>query len=785
MSTGDLCHFCKSTDWEQLLTGVFNPKRVRQEMGQYKHAEYNLGIIRSNEATCDLCRLISHASRALKPWWPIAEFLDQPERITCAFFNGRNRLGSGILTSRISQTQMLLDQVSAQTNPNFSSSNLLAQRVLDTLDEQGITLDGTNLKFGEPRKSNSLHRLVVLAGITSVPATAQTFMQLHPCLYPIPKVEDYANGTNPSLEFPTGRIVQPEVNVQLLRKWYDICLHEHGEACEQPSWLGPGRAWPRILRLLDVMQHCLVDAPNACPYFALSYVWGSEQHPFQSTSQNLSSLYSPNALDSHTLPKTIRDAMWLTREMGVKYLWVDRLCVVQDSDADKAIQLPQMDLVYSSAALTIMATSGTAKDGLAGINNTPRKIDQGIARVAENFSVMNVLRLDQAYETCPWRTRGWTFQEGLCSRRSLVITSDQVFWSCDSAKYCEAIAFEDFPTAVNPGDLIFHVLSGHRVFGEFGGANFTYRELQSMVAAYNKRYLSVQGDVLNAFTGVLNRVSQGSGHEFYWGHSASCMFALSLAWVNIVWGYDADVKKMNTVKRRRATHRVLADDGTTGYDVPIPSWSWLGWMHLEGLGRCIPKQVNVVPELDIMKLDVNGRAAPLNPSGKKLEDLHEVKMDGIDTSTSLGWKQETAIPTERLLAPGDEFRDSGRLIFWTSHAELETRDGKIYSSSSSTTTTDADGEKEKDKAAEKEIGELLPMWYHQVAQPRGKFSFIVISRTLDDFRYNYVRAEKKLYLLLVEWVDREKCMAERICAAQIDESAWVSEKREWILVTLA
>ncbi|KAF2969402.1 hypothetical protein GQX73_g4097 [Xylaria multiplex] len=745
---------------------VSNPKNAKSKNGLVKFGEHNLGTIRSNQGTCELCTLIGDASQGLKPWWPIAEFLDRPERITCAFFRGRNRLGSGVLTRGISQTDVLLDQFFAEVNPNYSSIALTRQKFLDSLNERGISVDASESTADGLRKNNTLNRVLVLAGLTPVESGAQTFMQLHPCLYPIPTVDDYANGTSPSAVFPTGRTVRPDVNIQLLKRWYNICLQDHGTTCEQPSWLASGRAWPRNLRLIDVTRRCIVDAPATCVYLTLSYVWGLEKDPFQSTTANLASLQVPGGLDSHLLPKTIEDAIWLTRELGVDYLWVDRLCVVQDSGADKAIQLPQMDLVYSSSAMTIVAASGVSLDGLSGVNGTPRTIDRPTARVTENLGVMNILHLDEAYQASEWRTRGWTFQEGLCSRRSLIIATDQVFWSCESAKYCETIAFEDFPTTVAPGDIVFQVLSGHRIFSEFGGANFNYSELSSMLGAYNKRHLSEQSDILNAFTGVLNRVSVNSGHEFYWGHSVSCMFGLSLAWINSVWYYDVDLPNHELPARRRESHRLLAADGSS-YEIPFPSWSWLGWMHLDGVTRSIPKQVNIPPELNIMKLDVHGKAAPLNASGVTLESKHQVSMYDIDESTSAGWKQDTAIPPH-MLHEGGEFKDSGRLLFWTSHAELEMRGGKLYSSADT----------------EREIGALLPIWPHQVTHPEGKFSFVVVERKLDDFRYRDVRAERRLYLLLVEWVDRQLRVAERDCAAEVDEAAWVEENREWVLVTL-
>lgn len=789
-----LCHFCKSIDWEQLTTGVFNPQKAPLGNGQSKHGEQNLGIIGSNEDKCELCQIIGRASLALKPWWPIGEFLDHPERITCAFFSSRNRLGYGLLNGEISQTQVLLDQLYAQLNPNFSSVNLIRREFFDALSEQDNFVDRQPSTNGARHKNSSLSRLLVLAGLAPVKSTAQTFMQLHPCLYPVPSVEDYTTANPPFSAFPSGRTVESKVNIDLLKKWYNTCLDEHGSTCDQPSWLVPGRVWPKSFRLIDVRQRCIAYAPSPCTYFALSYVWGQEQNPLQITKQNLATLQVPTALDSQSLPQTIEDALWLTSAMGVDYLWVDRLCVIQDSDADKAIQLPQMDLVYSSAAMTIVAANGTATDGLSGVAGTPRIIDQRTARVAQNLSLMDVLRLDDAYQDCEWRTRGWTFQEGLCSRRSLVITKDQVFWSCETARYCEAIAFEDFPTAVKPGDIVFHVLSGHQVFGDFGGANFSYAELGSMISAYNKRLLRFQGDALNAFTGVLNRVAWNeSGQEFYWGHSVSCMFDLSLAWVNIVWNYDAEVasQTIRVATRRRGTHRVFAlsspsssfTDGSqsnSSYEVQFPSWSWLGWMNLEGITRVIPKQVNVPPELNIMKLDIHGKAAPPRaPRAPVPKAKHKVNMCGVDASASAGWKQDTAIPPHRLHAGGD-FLDSGRLLFWTSHAELRTSNGKIYASAGSSSGSDSEA-----SASNREIGEFLPLRQYQIAKPDGKFSFVVVSRKINDYYFSDVRAERKLYLLLVEWIDRATHVAERLYAAEVDEEAWVAESREWILLTLA
>ncbi|KAI2473342.1 heterokaryon incompatibility protein-domain-containing protein, partial [Annulohypoxylon bovei var. microspora] len=564
-------------------------------------------------------------------------------------------------------------------------------------------------------------------------------------------------------------MVRGEVNIGLLRRWYRTCREKHGEKCSQPPWLAADTSWPKGLRLIDVRRLCIVEAPEECPYFALSYVWGDEPDPFQTTQAKVEGMKVPRSLGVHTLPKTIVDAIELTKEMGVDYLWIDRLCVIQDSDADKAVQIPQMDLVYSRAAMTIVAACGTALDGLAGINGTSRTINQQVARVAKDLSLMDVFHLDQNYQGSRWTTRGWTFQEGLCSPRTLTITTDQVFWGCETSKCCESIAFEAFPTVVAPNDIIFNVLSGHRVFGEVGGGhNFAVSELDSMVRSYCNKKLTVQGDALDAFTGVLRRAAVNTGHEFYWGHSVSARFDESLAWMNIVWYRDDEWEAQDKPERRCEMHRVRSADGTV-HGVQFPSWSWLGWKNVLGTTRVAPRQVMVEPELEIMKLSLDGKAAKLRSEEKEFESLLKLDMCGVDRSTSAGWKGDTAIDPSLFHTDEDgEFRDSGRLLFWTSHAVLDVEKENLYND------------------AREEVGSLKHFWPNQMEKPSGKHSFIVLSRKHNDDNLKVLKAERKLHTLLVKWEDPIKRVASRICSGEVDEAAWIGlgGQREWILVTL-
>jgi hypothetical protein len=94
-----------------------------------------------------------------------------------------------------------------------------------------------------------------------------------------------------------------------------------------------------------------------CRYIALSYVWG-ETNDFTLNSENISSFVKPGGLNSHfsnDLPRTIRDAIIVTREIGERYLWIDSMCIQQDDIPEKREQIELMDWVYGHATLTIVA----------------------------------------------------------------------------------------------------------------------------------------------------------------------------------------------------------------------------------------------------------------------------------------------------------------------------------------------------------------------------------------------------------------------------------------------
>ncbi len=94
----------------------------------------------------------------------------------------------------------------------------------------------------------------------------------------------------------------------------------------------------------------IVDAPPQCRYLALSYVWGrvhQDKEYLSSRDENLAILGQTGALFAKTnsLPDTIKDAISLCQKLDERYLWVDSLCIIQDSLDDKMNQIGKMDTI--------------------------------------------------------------------------------------------------------------------------------------------------------------------------------------------------------------------------------------------------------------------------------------------------------------------------------------------------------------------------------------------------------------------------------------------------------
>ena len=210
---------------------------------------------------------------------------------------------------------------------------------------------------------------------------------------------------------------------------------------------------PVNLRLIDVKHRCIIklSSGNVPEYVALTYVWGKDEMVEQTGLQPVTLSRCEIRKDTtglertplpKVLPQTIEDALTLTSQLGFRYLWVDALCIIQDSPwLVKSKDLTSMKLIYSSSSLTIAAAAGKhANHGIPGVS-IPRAFHQysqlvdGL-RLATMFPTFTELDGSSALL---WNTRGWTFQEKLLSKRLLLFTDYQVYFKCSESIWSEEI----------------------------------------------------------------------------------------------------------------------------------------------------------------------------------------------------------------------------------------------------------------------------------------------------------------------------------------------------------
>lgn len=225
----------------------------------------------------------------------------------------------------------------------------------------------------------------------------------------------------------------PSLNPEQNSTWYPTRLLD----------IGRGRYPQRVVRL-----RCKDDSTFRGAYVTLSHCWGYNP-------SSMIQLMDLNAFKRgimlSDLPQTFKDAIKITRELGIQYIWIDSLCILQGGPGSKLDWLKEsvtMKNVYENGFLNIAASA--AKDSSEGLffKRDIRDIYQ--ARVSVDWSwysreacsgelmICDSGFWDRELECSPLLSRGWVFQERLLSPRVLHFAGQQVFWECDALTACES-----------------------------------------------------------------------------------------------------------------------------------------------------------------------------------------------------------------------------------------------------------------------------------------------------------------------------------------------------------
>jgi hypothetical protein len=180
-------------------------------------------------------------------------------------------------------------------------------------------------------------------------------------------------------------------------------------------------------------------------YVSLSYCWGaSSMRSYITTKSNFDGKIR---LVKHTdMPQTIQDAFRICRELEFRYIWVDAICIIQDSKADWHSEASKMGWIYRNSHLTISADlSDNVELGCFNNHSLPQTINLealvriihclGDGRTSSLFFYLPTVNpvVEQIFEGSLLSERGWAFQERVLSPRILHYTNLQLIWECREA----------------------------------------------------------------------------------------------------------------------------------------------------------------------------------------------------------------------------------------------------------------------------------------------------------------------------------------------------------------
>jgi hypothetical protein len=323
-------------------------------------------------------------------------------------------------------------------------------------------------------------------------------------------------------------------SLDIARGWLETCVKNHGSTCNPPT---DGYMPTRLLEVVPGSSNnylrdlqTLQSAQDA-RYVALSHCWGQGGTPFTTTHPTLRTRME--GIDVMELPQTFRDSVVLTERLGLRYLWIDSLCIIQDDAEDWAREAAQMANVYRNAHLVLNAANSPA-------DNTgflfPRDITDTV-RLAlpapgnEQLSFQLLLPEGRRWSDPagrdnlieePISARAWCLQERYLPVRALQYGSHQTFWECVCMRASEdgdAIAqngsyLERFCETGNIDNSVF-ARSDRDPYSELDKVNWV--DWYKMVEDYTARSITKHTDRLPALSGLAQAVTQETKGEYLAG----------------------------------------------------------------------------------------------------------------------------------------------------------------------------------------------------------------------------------------------------------------------------
>lgn len=357
-------------------------------------------------------------------------------------------------------------------------------------------------------------------------------------------------------------------------------------------------------------------------YAALSYCWGKAQpgdsRPWQTKHATLKSHLQ--GIDRRQLPQTLQDAVSICEGLYITYLWVDSLCIIQDSPSDWAAEAAKMSGIYLGSLLTISLSASDSVDAGCFNHVSQRYVESedfqrswikldtrlGDGRATRLFITSPALAMSDGLfqkevESGVLSQRAWVLQERVMPQRTLYVTSAQLLWECRHCRLSE----ENYPQQQT--DSLYPICNYAFPLDETAIIEMWYKRV---VENYTRRQLTYEEDRLVAISALARATYLNRKIGYVAGLWRDCIVP-GLLWM------------------RRGP-------GSKSKKYSCPSWSWASqnsavWYYFATPSSVThPSQPSPSYHLPIVQ-DVSWETKPENPFG----DVLFAHVD-LDTTITLG-----------------------------------------------------------------------------------------------------------------------------------------------------
>lgn len=355
---------------------------------------------------------------------------------------------------------------------------------------------------------------------------------------------------------------------ELLLDWLGECEKNHA-SCHKND-----RPLPtRVLHVGDdkgKQPFLVIPKGEKGRYIALSHCWGGDV-PLKTKKSNLSEYQK--GISMSLLPKNFQHAIIVAKAIGIQYLWIDSLCILQDDVADWELESSKMASFYQNAHAVLIASNSSDSQG--GFWN-PSWDDYGQLNGFKELQYLNddgstsqiIARTDLAHEDyipesyleyvapSPLSKRAWTLQEELLGSRCIFFTGKELLWKCYEAQKCECMQEdnENKLTGRRRKSLWETAISSDSAkrFGAW----------RSLMAYYSRRQITYESDRLPAISGMAKYMLSNGAGEYLAGMWKEDLCE-ALTWLaKPVWPQIANDNLTSTYRRRASPYRA-------------PTWSWI------------------------------------------------------------------------------------------------------------------------------------------------------------------------------------------------------------------